>query len=133
MEVKNNFNEIFSIEMEGWCYGIQNYPGELFPGLVHAVVRELKPSFKAAIQHYMVFDILRTAKKISRAAKYLVHEKEIVFSILAQLPNPSELDEDEQFVLAQIIDQAEQEYGGALERLQRKWAYERRRDLEEAA
>ncbi|MCB0332085.1 MAG: hypothetical protein KDD55_01230 [Bdellovibrionales bacterium] len=133
MEVKDRFDEIFSIEVEGWCYGIQNYPGEVFPGLIHAVIRELKPSYKAAVQHFLVFDVLTVSKNLSRASKYLVHEKEIAFCILAQLPNPSELDEDEQFVLAQIIDQVEQAYGGALDRLQRKWAYERRLEQDKAA
>ena len=114
MEVKDHYDEIFSIEMDGWCYGIQNYPGEIFPGLIHAVVRELAPSFRTAIEHNLVFDLLATAKMISRAAKYLIHEKEVCFSILAQLPNPSTLDEEGQFVLAQIIDQAETKYGGAI-------------------
>ncbi|MCB0354566.1 MAG: hypothetical protein KDD64_13615 [Bdellovibrionales bacterium] len=128
MEIKNRFDEVFAIEVEGWCYGIQSYPGELFPGLIHAVVRECAPSFKAAVEHNFVFDILELSKRFSRAAKYLVHEKEICFSVLAQLPNPSHLNEDGQFVLAQIVDQVEQKYGGALERLQRKWAWERRQE-----
>lgn len=127
MEVKNRYDEIFAVELEGWCYGLQNYPGEIFSGLVHAVIKELRPSFKDAIQSLVLLDLLAISKKISRAAKYLVHEKEITFSILAQLPNPSELDEDAQFVLAQVIDQVEQAYGGALERLHRKWAYERKK------
>ncbi len=125
MEIIDRFDEIFAIEIEGWCYGIQNYPGEIFSGLIHAMVKELRPSLQAAIEHNVLFDILAISKKFSRAAKYLVHEKEIAFSILAQLPNPSELDEDRQFIMAQIIDQVEQAYGGALDRLQRKWSYER--------
>lgn len=125
MEIIDRFDEIFAIEIEGWCYGIQNYPGEIFSGLIHAMVKELRPSLQAAIEHNVLFDILAISKKFSRAAKYLVHEKEIAFSILAQLPNPSDLDEDRQFIMAQIIDQVEQAYGGALDRLQRKWSYER--------
>ena len=120
---KDRFDEIFEIEVEGWCYGIQNFPGEIFPGLVHAVIKELKPSFKAAIEHDFVFDILAISTKISKAAKYLVHEKEIAFSILAQLPAPYDLAEEQQFILAQLIDQVEQQHGGALERLKRKWQY----------
>lgn len=127
MKVINRFDEIFEIETDGWCYGIQNYPGEIFPGLVHAIVKELAPSYQAAIEHNVIFDILELAQKIARAAKYLVHEKEIAFSILANFPNPSTLDEDGQFVMAQIIDQVEQEYGGALARLQRKWSYDQRK------
>lgn len=126
MDIIERFDEIFAIEIDGWCYGIQNYPGEIFPGLIHAVIRELRRSFKKAIEHNVAFDVLEISKSFSRAAKYLVHEKEIAFSVLAQLPSPMELDEDGQYIMAVIIDQVEQEYGGALERLHRKWAYERK-------
>ena len=126
--VKGHFDEIFAIEIDGWCYGLQNYPGEIYPGLVHAVIRELAPSYRAAIEHNLVFDVLDVSKRFSRAAKYLIHEKEVCFSILAQFPNPATLDEEGQYVLAQLIDQVEQHHGGALARLQRKWAWERERD-----
>ena len=122
MKVKKGFDEIFEIEMQGWCYGIQQYPGEIFPGLIHSVIKELAPSFKASIEHYHPFKILDLALKISKAGKYIVHEKEIAFSILAQLPHPVDLDESERFILGQIIDPVEQEYGGAMVRLERKWA-----------
>ena len=128
MEVKDRFDEIFEIEMDGWCYGIEKYPGEVFAGLIHAVVKELAVSFKAAIEHNYAFDALKLARKVSKAAKYLVHEKEIAFSILAQFPNPVGLTEEGQFVMAQIIDQVEQEYGGALSRLQRKWNIENQKN-----
>ena len=121
MEIIDRYDEMFAIEVEGWCYGIENYPGEVFPGLIHAVIKELRPSFKAAIEHNVMYDILAIPKRVSRACKFLVHEKEIAFSILAQLPHPSQLDEDGQFIMAQIIDHVEQKYGGALERLQKKW------------
>ena len=126
MEEKDSFEEIFKVEIDGWCYGIANYPGEIFPGLVHRVVKELSASFKAAIEHGVVFDILEHSLKFSRAAKYLVDEREICFSILAQIPNPSTLDEAGQYVVAQIVDQAEQTYGGAIERLERKWKAEKK-------
>ena len=126
--MKEHIDELFSIEIDGWCYGVQNFPGEIYPGLVHAVIRELAPSFRVALDHEYAFDVLDVSKRISRAAKYLVHEKEICFSILAQLPNPSVLDENGQYTLAQIIDQAEQKHGGALSRLQKKWAWERKQE-----
>lgn len=127
MSDTESFEEIFAVEIDGWCYGIANYPGEIFPGLIHRVVKELANSFKAAVEHNVVFDILDVSLKLSRAAKYLVDEREICFGILAQLPNPSTLDEDGQFTLAQIIDQAEQAHGGALERLEKKWKLDKKR------
>ena len=126
-DVKGAYKEIFEIEMDGWCYGLEQYPGEIFPGLVHGVVRELKESFTAAIEYGYPFDILELSAKISKAAKYLVHEKEIAFSILAQFPRPGLLTEEGQYTMAQIIDQVEQHYGGALERLQRKWTFEKKK------
>ena len=127
LKVIDSYDEIFGVEIDGWCYGITNYPGEIFPGLIHRVLKELAPSFTAAIEHNVVFDILDIAMKFSRAAKYLVDEREICFSILANLPHPGSLNEDAQFVLAQIVDQAEQAYGGALERLEQRWSTEKGR------
>ena len=127
MEEQDSFEEIFKVEIDGWCYGVANYPGEVFPGLIHRVVKELAPSFRSAIEHGVVFDILELSLKFSRAAKYLLDEREICFSILAQLPNPSQIGEEAQFVLAQIVDQAEQTYGGALERLEKKWKSDNRK------
>jgi hypothetical protein len=122
--VKGRFDEIFQIEIEGWCYGIEHFPGEVSAGLIHRVVRELTDSFAAAITHLYAFNVLDIADQLSRAAKYLVDEKQIVFSILAQLPNPIGLENEEKFILAQIVDVAEQAYGGAIERLQKKWTFE---------
>jgi predicted acetyltransferase len=130
-EVRDHFDEIFDIEMEGWCHGITCYPGEIFPGLVHAVIKELQPSFKRALEYNYVFNVHKLAAKFAKAAKYMVPEKEIAFSIIAQMPNPVILTEEEQFVMAQIIDQVEQQYGGALERLRRKWAHEKKFKLKE--
>jgi hypothetical protein len=127
LAVKDRYDEVFNVEVDGWCYGIANYPGEVFPALVHSVVKEMAPSFTAAIESNVIFDVLDVATRLSRAAKYLIDDREITFSILSQLPGPSSLSEDGQFVLAQIIDQVEQAYGGALERLERKWNLERRR------
>lgn len=126
-EVNDKFDEIFKVEIEAWCYGISTYPGEIFPALLHRVVKELGVVFREAVANGLVFDIVDVATKLSKAGKYLVDEKELTFSVLAQLPNPATLNEDQQYVLANIIDQVEQAYGGALERLQRKWANERKR------
>lgn len=126
LPIKDSYDEVFKVEMEGWCYGISNYPGEIFPGLVHRVIKELTPSFREAIEHHLVFNVIETSQKFSKAAKYLINDKEIAFSILSTLPNPSSLDEDAQFVMAQLIDQVERAYGGALDRLQKKWGWERR-------
>lgn len=124
IKVKDSFDEIFGVEIDGWCYGVTHFPGEIDPSLIHRVVKELAPVFCSAIEHNFVFDILDVSVRLSKAAKFLIHEKDVAFSILSQLPNPKTLSEDAQFVLAQVADKVEQEYGGALDRLYRKWNWE---------
>ena len=124
LKVIDKYDEVFEIEIDGWCYGITNFPGEISSGLVHRVIRELTDVFRAGIEHHYVFNLINVSERISKAAKYLIDEREITFSILAQLPNPVTVNEDQKFVLAQVIDQAEQAYGGAIERLEKKWAWE---------
>lgn len=89
--VKNRYDEVFQIEMEGWAYGLSNYPGEIFPELVFRVVRELESSFTAAIQNGHAFNIVELSQLFSKSAKYLVHEKDITFCILSVMPLPGKL------------------------------------------
>lgn len=118
--------------MEGWAYGLANYPGEIFPELVFRVIRELESSFVTAISNGYAFNIIELSELFSKAAKYLVHEKDICFCILSILPLPGSLDLDSQFVMAQVIDQVEQTYGGALERMEKKWKWEQKFENEQA-
>ena len=120
------YEEVFQVEIDGWCYGIENYPGEFYPNLVHIIIREMKPMLKGVLEKGVVFNIIQIAEKLAKASKYRVHEKELAFSILAQLPNPSELSEDGQFAMAQVLDKVEQVYEGVLERLERRWTSTRR-------
>jgi hypothetical protein len=126
LEVLDRYDQVFEMEMEGWCYGITNYPGEVSSKLIHYIIREIADVFRAALEHNVIFDIIDLSTRISRAAKYLVDEREIAFSILANFPNPITLSEDAQFALGQVVDQVEKSYGGALVRLERKWANERK-------
>ena len=119
--VKDNFDEIFEMEIECWCYGFTRFQGDISPELVHRVLMEMEPTFKAAIHNNYAFNLLETADRISRAAREVVHPKEVTFSILVHLPAPFELDEESQFALAQVVDQAEKEYGDVISRLERRW------------
>jgi hypothetical protein len=121
LQVADKYNEIFEIEIDCWCYGFVKFPGEITPALVHRVIKELTGIFKAAIDHNYVFNLHETAQLIFESVGKVIDEKEITFAILAQFPQPYELSEDGQFIMAQIIDQAEQRYGGVLERLEKKW------------
>jgi len=119
--IKDRYDEVFEIEVDGWCFGLANYPGEVSAQIVHRIVRELASSFQAAVAHNVVFNILDIAGKFSKASRYLVHEKELAFAIISQLPNPSILEEEQQCVLGMIIDQVEQAYGGALDSFYKRW------------
>ena len=124
--VIDNYDEVFELEMEGWCYGITNYPGEVSSKLVHHIIKSIADIFKLALEHHVIFDIIDLSTRISRAAKYLVDEREIAFSILANFPNPLYLTETAQYAMGKIIEQVEKAYGGALVRLERKWSVERK-------
>jgi hypothetical protein len=119
--VIDRYDEVFQIEIDGWCFGISNYPGEISSAIVHQVLRELGIGFHVAIEHNVVFNIIDIAAKFSQAARFLVHEKEIAFSIIAQLPNPHLLDEDRQCVLGMVLDKVDQVYPGALEFYYNRW------------
>ena len=115
------YDEVFKIEIDGWCFGISNYPGEISPSIIHRIVRELASSFQAAIEHNVVFDILELSQKVSEATRCLVHPQEIALAMVAQLPNPAILNEDQQCVLGLIIDKVDQSYSGALDSFYRRW------------
>jgi len=110
--VIGRYDEVFKIEMDGWSFGISNYPGEVSPSIVHRIVRELASSFQAAIEHNV---------KFSESAKSLVHPEEIALAMVAQLPNPAILTEEQRCVLGQILDRVDQAHSGALNNFYRRW------------
>jgi hypothetical protein len=119
--VKDRYDEVFDIEIDGWVFGLTNYPGEVSPPVLHRIIRELGSSFHMAVEHNVVFNVLEVAAKFSDATKNLVHEQEIAMAIVAQLPNPALLLEEQQCVLGLIIDQVEQAYPGALTSFYNRW------------
>ena len=121
------YAEIFLAEVECWCFGISNFPGQLYPKLIHRVIKEMSPTFRAAIDNGYIFDVFATAKKIYSACAGVISEKQIVYSILANLPLAFELEEESLFILAQIIDQVEQQYGGVIDQMEALWKRERKR------
>jgi len=119
--VLHRYDEVFKIEIEGWCFGIANYPGEVAPSILHRIIRELSSSFQAAIEHNVVFNIVEISDRLVDAARLVVHPKEVALAIVAQLPNPSILSEEQQCVLGHIIDKVEQVHPGALDSFYRRW------------
>jgi hypothetical protein len=121
---RNQYSEIFDIEMAGWCHGIERYPGEIFPGLIHVVVKELKPNIRTAIEKGYAFSLLDLSEKFLKSAKYAIEEEEMIFSFLNQLPSPLDLNSEEQQTLTAIIQPAEIKFGKVIERLKKKWKLE---------
>lgn len=121
LPIKDRYDEVFEIEIDGWLFGLANYPGEISPQVIHRIIRELATSFHLAIEHNVVFNLLQIANRFSEAARFLVHEQEIAMAIVAQLPNPATLEEDQQLVLGLVIDQVEQAYPGALASFYNRW------------
>jgi hypothetical protein len=118
--VKNRYDELFAAEMDGWCYGIANYPGELYPALVHRVICELRVSFVGAVEHGFVFDLESVAHQLAQAGKYVVPADEIALAIAGQLPAPAS--HDQQFILNQIIRPLEHKKPDLWALLQRRWS-----------
>ncbi len=119
--VKDRYDEVFEIEINGWCFAITNFPGEISPELMHYIIRELAIGFHAAIEHNVVFSVADIASKLQQAARYLVHEKELAYSIVAQLPNPNVLDDEPRSVLDMILDKAESGYPGITDAFYDRW------------
>jgi hypothetical protein len=111
----------FDAEITAWCSALRDYPGEINPGIVHYLIKERREAFKEAVVHGIAFNLLDISLRISKAAKYLVHEKEVAFSIVANLPHPDSLAQADLKILGQLVDAVEQEYGGVVVRLARKW------------
>ncbi len=115
------YDEIFAIEIECWCHGLRTFEGTITRGLVHRVIRDLAPVIRGAILHDHIFNLVETAEQLSQACKRVCDLREIAFSLLLQLPPPFDLEEGAQFILAQIIDQAEQAFGPVLLILEEEW------------
>jgi hypothetical protein len=118
----SSYEEVFAIEIEGWCHGIAQYPGEIFPALVFSIIKELAPSFRQAIVAGVEFDIPDISMTISRSAKYLVDEQEIAIRIFLTLPHPETIPVQSHTTLRGVVEKVELMYPGIFELLEEKWA-----------
>lgn len=142
--------ELFESAVDRCCRRLQEYRGEVYDGLVFRAINEgLTSALTEAVKQGVIFDILDVSNRLSKAAKYLVDERDITFHLLARLadPPPGESDlanlpaasgssssvpkrtgsqriaftEDEFFTFAQVLEQVEQSYGGALDFIGNIW------------
>jgi hypothetical protein len=111
----NSYAEIFPIEIEGWCAGIQSFPGELSALTVKRVVLQLQPSFYKAIRSGIRVDIVSIARQFTIAARGIVSVREVAEWVILALPAPEYMVEDELYLLAEIIGAAEPSIEGLME------------------
>ena len=120
--MSNSYGEIFELELDCWCAGLERVQEPIDRSVLHQVIKEFSPVLREAIEHSYVCDIVATANQLVTSAKLKSIEKEIAFYILAQLPSPAELTHTQSVILEQIVDTVEQKYGGARKRLEKKWS-----------
>ncbi len=121
---KKPFSELLKIELEGWCYGIANYPGEITAPIIHRIIEELQPSLLRAMEEGVEIDFYKLASKISQAAKYIVDEREIVTSLLMNFPNPKYLSPTVKDYFEKALDKVSKVFPEVIQILEMKWRFD---------
>lgn len=128
----NSFSQIFEIELKCWCYGISHTTEKIDHRVLHQVIKSFAPVLREAVEHHYSFDILDTAKQLSKSGKCKsLEEKEVTFHLLSNLPTPADLSKEQIEVLMEIVQKVEDVYGGAFSRLEKKWKAVNRSDFSE--
>lgn len=101
---------------------LSRFRGEIDARRVHAIVFELvRPVLERAIRLHQWADLDGASLPMSKAAKYLVHEKEIAFTMAFQLPDPRTLDAEGLRAFGRTVNALEGKYGGVESRVARMW------------
>ncbi len=117
-----NFPELFELEIDGWRRGIEANHKLINSQELHNVIKEISSVFEIAIQQNYRFNLVDIAFNYSKACKGKVNPKEIAFYILSSLPHPDTFDQDGKQTLSEIVNHVDQEFGGAKDRLTKKWS-----------
>lgn len=106
--------DIFDLEIQAWCYGLKNFPGEIYTDLVAAVLDEVAPCFREALKSNLKINVVDIAEQFVEASHYIVDHYTITKLICQKFPNPNELSEDmdELYAIANILDEIEGQYVG---------------------
>jgi hypothetical protein len=128
---KHPYEDEFELEVKSWCYGLSKVEGQIIPAVIYKIVKELAVPFERAIREGYAFDIIEIAEAFYKASRRAVTLKELVFNILVNLPFPLTLDDHAKFVFTAVVTNVEKGYGGAVERLKRKWQIDQKRDQAE--
>jgi hypothetical protein len=99
----NNAKENFDTDIESWLYAIKRSKAKFDAQTCHELIREMSGSLLEAVTGLVVFDLVELAKKLHKATDEAVCLKEIVFYLLANLPNPSKLSPQEFKTFEEIV------------------------------
>lgn len=113
--------EIFAVELDGWLYGLKAFPGKIYPALVQQVVKELAPALTEAMKAGVEIDFIKIANKFLAVASGVVTERAIIHHLLVQLPDPRDLDEERQYLLAIALNKVENKFPGSVASAQQIW------------
>lgn len=102
--------ENFEIDIESWLYAIRHSKAKFDSEIVHALLREMSGSFSEAIKSSIVFDLVGLAEKLFNATGKVVCQKEIVFYLLANLPNPAPLNDQQFNTFEEIVAKSKIKY-----------------------
>jgi hypothetical protein len=102
-------------EIDEMCLALKSYPGEIYFDLPFYVVAGHAGMFKEAIEQGLALDVLDLSVQLTKAAKYLVHEKDVTTFIYVNLPPAASIAPTKRPFLTRIVDQIEEQYSGSIE------------------
>ena len=102
-------------QVESMCTALKSFRGEVDVELVRYIIGQYSHEIEHALVYAPEVDLPEISLRLSRAAKYRVHEKEIAFYILLSMPFMDSFPEVAQGRLSEIWDQAIEKYGRGLE------------------
>ena len=124
-EKNKNAAETFSVELEGWLYGLKAFPSKMYPALVQQVIKELAPALTVAVNAGVELDLITIAEKFLASANGVITQRAIVHHLLVQVPDPRGLDEERQYTLAIALNKVEQKFPGVVASAEQAWKAKR--------
>lgn len=120
-------DEIVGMEIEAWRYGLSGYPGQPYGGLLHAILKEIRPSLLLALTQGLVVDIPEIAGALASAFQHVAARREVVLSIVVNLPHPDSCPTLERSTLFATLERVAEAFPDidVAARLRRKWEHER--------
>lgn len=112
----------FDLEVESWVHGLWKFPGEVFPGLVQNVLKEMLVLWHVAVERSCPFPIARISRRMAQALGQLVSEEEVILGLCALLPHPWYVAALPRITLALIVEQAAERSPGLALRMRESWA-----------